>query len=208
MKRLSKDFFLGSYISTTILLSILTLLMYVGNSRYMDYRGLVNAFTYTDAVELPWWLTLSSTLSSLIYIYFIVVLCIFIYNSWVSIQDGHARTSACKALGFLFIPFFNLYWVFRAIWGFAVDFNKYIARNNVNAAPRLPEGLFLALCIVYLLSFIPGYTYAIFGFTPYAYVSWAVTTASYVIGAVLINKVCDAVNALPPNKKLNIGMLQ
>jgi hypothetical protein len=88
--------------------------------------------------------------------------------------------------------------MFQAVWGFAVDFNKFIARNNVKTAPKLPERLFLALCIIYLLGFIPGTTYAVLGFTPLAFVTWAVTTASYVIGAVLINKVCDAVNALPP----------
>jgi len=206
MKKLSKSFYLGSYIGCTILLSILTLVIDIGNAIHTVYKGLIDAFTSTDAVETPLWLTFITVLSSPISIFYLVVLCMFIYNSWALIQDGHARTSACKALGFLFIPFFNIYWTFQAVWGFAVDFNKYIARNNVKKAQKLPEGLFLALCIIYLLSFIPGITHAIIGCTPCVFVTWAAVTATYIIGAVLINKVCDAVNALPYAEKSNIGM--
>jgi len=208
MKRLSKTFYLGSYIGTIIPLSILQLVVYVGYFKYTDFRGLIHGFSYTDEFEIPWWSTLSSTLVTPIMIYFAVVLCMFIYNSWASIQDRHARTSPCRALGFLFIPFFNLYWIFQAIWGFAVDFNKYVIRNKVGTAPRLPQRWFLAPCILYLLSFILGSIIALLGYGPYAYAGWAVSTAYYIIGAILINKVCDAVNALPSNTKLNLGVAQ
>ncbi len=203
MKRLSKTFYLGSYIGTAIPLLILQLVIQVGYFKYTDFRGFIHGFSYMDELEVPWWSTLSSTLATPITIYFTVVFCMFIYNSWASIQDGHARTSACRALGFLFIPFFNLYWIFQAVWGFAVDFNKYVIRNKVGTAPRLPQHLFLAPCILYLLSYILGIPFSMLGFIPYAYAAWAVSTVCYVIGAILINKVCDAVNALPPpNKKV------
>src|SRR6202035_3460537 len=65
------------------------------------------------------------------------------YKMWESIQDGHARTSPGKAIGFLFIPFFNLYWIFQLLWGFAQDYNAYVDRHAVNTK-KLPEGLFLA----------------------------------------------------------------
>lgn len=124
-------------------------------------------------------------------IFFFIVLCMFVYNSWTAIQDGHARSGPCKALGFLFIPFFNLYWIFQAFWGFSKDYNAYVARHGFQAAAKLPEGLFLAFCILILVSLIP-------------FLDIATGIAGFVIFAVIINIVCDAVNVLPPpNKKSN-----
>ena len=174
MKRLSKPCILGSYIAVPIVISILVLVMFVVQDPYF----------YTPE-ELPWgYIVAPGVMIALLLIYLVVVLCVFVHNYWASIQDRHARTSPCRALGFLFIPFFHYYWIFQAVWGFAVDFNKYIARNNVSTAQRLPEGLFLAYCILYVVSFIP-------------YVGWAAILPYYVIGAILVNKICDAVNALP-----------
>jgi len=54
---------------------------------------------------------------------------VLVYKLWKTIQDGYESTSAGKAVGFLFIPFFNYYWFFRAYWGLAKDLNKYIDRH-------------------------------------------------------------------------------
>jgi hypothetical protein len=54
---------------------------------------------------------------------------VLVYKLWKVVQDGYASTSAGKAVGFLFIPFFNYYWFFRAFWGLAKDLNKYIERH-------------------------------------------------------------------------------
>ncbi|MBM3157088.1 MAG: hypothetical protein FJ004_07355 [Chloroflexi bacterium] len=181
-QRLSKAFFLGSYLGGTIATWIIGWVFWTYSWIYWDW-------TYYDSdyfePEFPkWWFILLSLVIP-ISIYIFTVVCVFIYKAWASIQDGYVRTGPCKALGFLFIPLFNLYWIFQAFWGFAVDFNKYVVRNNVTAAPRLPEGLFLAFCILYVATIIP-------------FVGIAISLANFVIGAILISKVCDAVNALPP----------
>jgi hypothetical protein len=54
---------------------------------------------------------------------------ILLYRFWKNIQDDFASTTPGKAIGFLFIPFFNYYWYFRAFWGLAKDSNRYIARH-------------------------------------------------------------------------------
>ena len=78
---------------------------------------------------------------------------ILVYKLWATIQDGPARTTPGKAVGFLFIPFFNLYWVFQAIWGWSVDFNKYTAERGI-AARRVPEGMALTLCIISVIPYV------------------------------------------------------
>ena len=203
--RLSKNFFWGSYIGIAIPILILQLISTIFIVKYWNFNGLIHGLENTDTTEItqmPLWLSILGSLNSLLQIYLTVVICIFIYRAWKSIQDGHARTSAGKALGFLFIPIFNYYWIFKAVWGFAIDFNKYVHRHNVNSVPRLPERLFLAFCIVYIicvvLGFILGLIGLLFGYTLYFYIVWVLAAAYYIIGAVIINKVCDGVNALPP----------
>src|SRR5262249_1193601 len=52
-----------------------------------------------------------------------IITCILIYKAWDLIQDGRPQTTPGKAVGFLFIPFFNLYWIFIAFRGLAEDLN-------------------------------------------------------------------------------------
>lgn len=85
----------------------------------------------------------------------IVMFAILIYKLWETIQDGDARTTPGKACGFLFIPFFNFYWIFVALWGWSKDFNAYIKEKNVST-PLVSEGFTLTLCIVWVASILPS----------------------------------------------------
>ena len=128
-------------------------------------------------------------LSSIPIVYSVIIGCLLWFNAWASIQDGHARTTPGKAIGFLFIPFYNLYWIFQAFWGFAKDYNSYIARHKV-VVSRLPEGLFLSLCILSLISGLGALPARV------PLHRYALSIVLFVIGIVVINKVCDAVNSL------------
>lgn len=79
---------------------------------------------------------------------------VLLYKAWQAIQDGQPRTTPGKAVGFLFIPFFNFYWMFVAYWGWAKDYNAYISTKGFNLT-KMPEGLFLAFPIIVLCSCIP-----------------------------------------------------
>ena len=86
---------------------------------------------------------------------------ILLYYFWKMIQDGRASTTPGKAVGFLFIPFFNFYWVFRALYCLARDQNSFIAyhfqgralRKSHPALPLIsilsPLGMFLAMFIYF-----------------------------------------------------------
>ena len=92
------------------------------------------------------------------------------------------RTTPGAAIGLLFVPFFNLYWVFQAIWGFAKDYNQFIQRHGIKAA-GIPEGLFLAYCILCLTGGIPM-------------LGMILVLVNFALGLVMISKICDAVNAV------------
>lgn len=104
------------------------------------------------------------------------------YKAWESIQDGSARAAPIQAIAFLFIPFFNLYWIFQVVWGFSKDYNKYIQRHQINV-PMLPEGLFLADCILVFTVWLP-------------FIGVLTHIAVYVIGLFIAWMLCDVVNNL------------
>ena len=111
-----------------------------------------------------------------------VMAMILLYKMWAAIQGPTARTTPGKAVGFLFIPFFNIYWLFVAYWGWAVDYNKFTASRGLQAK-RAPEGLFLAMCIVPFASIIP-------------IVGALAGLAALVLMYMFFSFGCDAINAL------------
>jgi hypothetical protein len=84
----------------------------------------------------------------------IVIYYILLYRFWLLIQDGKARTSPGKAVGFCFIPFFNFYWMYVAVVGLAKDMNLYCQERNIEG-PLPSEGLALALFITTIISCVP-----------------------------------------------------
>jgi hypothetical protein len=76
---------------------------------------------------------------------------ILLYRSWFLIQDGNARTTPGQAVGFCFIPFFNLYWMYVAFVGLSKDMNSYCEQRQI-AAPVISEGMVLTYYILNLLT--------------------------------------------------------
>lgn len=83
-----------------------------------------------------------------------VISFILLYRFWAVIQDGKVRTTPGKAVGFCFIPFFNIYWNYVAMVGLAEDMNRYCRERNI-AAPVIGEGLAITWFVLYCCSCIP-----------------------------------------------------
>ncbi len=82
---------------------------------------------------------------------------IYLYRAWSCLRFGSPRTTAGKAIGFLFIPFFNIYWIFVAVYGLAQDWNRITTSHpNLQGAPRMSEGLFLTFLICSFVVFPVG----------------------------------------------------
>jgi hypothetical protein len=61
-------------------------------------------------------------------IYFLICL----YRCWSILQKlGIARTYPGRAVGFLFVPVFNIYWIFHAIPGLASDASSLLSQNHI-----------------------------------------------------------------------------
>ena len=171
MQRLSKAFYLGS-IAGGLGLGILVLLITV-----VLMVGLGGNISEDEAA-------IAIVPAMLFMFYGAVVMLVLWYKMWEAIQDGHARATPGKAIGFLFIPFFNIYWAFQAIWGWAKDYNAYTARHGLTNAPKMPEGLFLMYVIFCFTTWIP-------------ILGMLLLVANFVIAIIMVAKICDGVNALP-----------
>jgi hypothetical protein len=78
---------------------------------------------------------------------------IVLYRGWACLQPGRPRTTPGMAVGLLLVPIFNFYWIFVAWHGLAKDWNRVMGcHDELRVAPRLGEGLFLAMCICSLLA--------------------------------------------------------
>lgn len=111
-----------------------------------------------------------------------VVTLVFIHGMWASIQGGPARMTPGQAVGYLFIPFFNIYWVFQVFRGFAQDYNSMLYRRGLNLEP-LPEGIFLAFPIITLTLWIPG-------------LGQLTSIVGLVLLLLIVARVCDGINTL------------
>jgi len=108
-------------------------------------------------------------------------------RAWGYIQDDHPRTTPGRAIGFLFIPFYNIYWIFQVIKGFAEDYNKYITEKGfASKIGLLPKGSFSSLCIIRIITIFLSRT--IFGLLLFF--------IEFIILLIVVSKVCDAINDL------------
>jgi hypothetical protein len=171
MKKVKKGFYVGGWLAGNIAFWIL----FPIGMALMISAPKINQSLATAGLILY--------LISLVPIIFaIVVGMTLLYKMWAAIEGIGARTMPGKAVGFLFIPFFNFYWLFQAYWGWAQDYNKTVRERQINA-PIVPEGLGLIIAIFHILGCIP-YLGILFGL------------ANLILVAIFFAKGCDAVNAL------------
>ena len=104
-----------------------------------------------------------------------------IYKLWSLIPRERAQTTPGKAIGFLFIPIFSLYWIFVAFHGLAKGLNNEL--KSVAPDKQVSEGLSLTFCILALVSIIP-------------YVNFVTAPANFVIGIILMKQLATAGAAL------------
>jgi len=72
---------------------------------------------------------------------------VLIHRMWRGIQDNQARMTPNRAVGFMFIPLFNVYWAFEVFPGFATDYNAYVVRHGLRA-PKLSRNLLIAMLLL------------------------------------------------------------
>jgi hypothetical protein len=134
------------------------------------------------------------------------------YKMWAAIADKQTSIAPAKAVGFLFIPVFNIYWALNMIMAFAENFNSFIERRSLKTG-ELSLNLFMLYAFLYMLTMVfvtlPMLgVFAVLGLIARAFaavgaVSWLLVGLAGVIGLAHFlvyifsaMKTCDAVNSL------------
>jgi hypothetical protein len=79
----------------------------------------------------------------------------FVHRKWKFVEK-YSDISAGQALGFLFIPFYNFYWIFRVFAGYYIPFNKMVQKNNLSKSFELDNSLGLTTSILFIVSIFFG----------------------------------------------------
>lgn len=165
MKQLSKPFYISSFLAGSILPGIFAVIgEYLGE--YLGEFGVL----------------LLIAIGLLLFILPFFVILTLTDAMWSSIEDVYARMSPAKAVGLLFIPIFNIYWMYQVLVGFVEDYNNFVSRNEIET-PLLEGGIFIAHFLLTLLSLLP-------------YIGWIAALINLVVVSIMISKICDAVNAV------------
>lgn len=142
----------------------------------------------------------------------IVIEMMLFYKMWAVIQEGSTSVTPAKAVGFLFIPVFNLYWALLMLTGFPEDYNSFIKRRSVQAK-ELPLVLFMIYAFVFIVFEMAAAVLMISvfmlidiigrAFKSYADLAWimfffmaAVGICHFITHILIAAKTCNAINAL------------
>ena len=105
------------------------------------------------AIEAPWDAAIYYTIGIPSSIAAAVFYCLILHRGWAAVQDGQARTTPGKAVGFGFVPFFNLYWVFVSHYGLLKEFNR-AATTYARPGAQVTAGFGLTLSILSVIPYV------------------------------------------------------
>lgn len=91
-------------------------------------------------------------LSFLMVIPAVIFQVLWLYFAWDAVPPQFRSASPGAAVGLLFVPFFNVYWVFRAVVGLSASIRRTLQALEGPNAGGAGQGLAIAACVV---SFVP-----------------------------------------------------
>jgi predicted Zn finger-like uncharacterized protein len=135
------------------------------------------------------------------------------YKMWAAIKDDKTSISPAKAVGFLLIPVFNIYWALLMVTGLEEDYNAFIQRRAIKTKD-LPMSLYLIYAFAFILSetvlTVPMLCVFTFlrrinrAFEDYTVLAWVLL--AFLLAAGIVHfityilfalRTCNAINALP-----------
>ncbi len=82
--------------------------------------------------------------------YFLVL-----HRGWSLVQDGQTDVTPGRAVGFCFIPFYNLYWIFVGIAGLPKQINRVADAQGVPEAKINPAFALVSCICIATICFAP-----------------------------------------------------
>lgn len=96
-----------------------------------------------------------SSLSGIITVVYIVFFMLWHYHNWELIDADLRKTTPGRAVGFLFIPFYNLYWIFVSFLWLWEGLNEMGKRYKSKDWLEMQVGVPIAFAVLVILSAVP-----------------------------------------------------
>ncbi len=108
--------------------------------------------------------TLLYVMAGLVMIINFIFHLIVLYRHWNIIQQvNNPSATPARSVGFLFVPFFNIYWIFIAFYKLSVDQERFITEHGINVTTKPNPGLALAAVICRIIPYLGLLTFFILG---------------------------------------------
>jgi hypothetical protein len=84
----------------------------------------------------------------------VILFFVWLYRAWASVPPEYRSTSPGRAVGFLFIPFYNIYWIFRAMPGLSASTRR--AQEGLTGAPAGggAYGIGIAAAVISIIPYV------------------------------------------------------
>jgi hypothetical protein len=84
----------------------------------------------------------------------VITYLVWLYRAWDSVPPAHRSTTPGQAVGFLFIPFFNLYWIFRAVPGLSASIRRAREAAGEQTGTGSGFGIGVAAAVVSVIPYV------------------------------------------------------
>lgn len=108
-----------------------------------------NDIYYTELRSMKNWFFIAAGTAGGLALLGSIFFYIWLYQSWKSIPSQEREVSPGKAVGMLFIPLFNLYWIFVALPGLSGNLSRALGRRGIPTGAG--KGLAITACILMML---------------------------------------------------------
>ena len=122
-----------------------------------------------------------------------VIFLIFHYQNWKFIIKVSRKLNISttiethgKAIGYLFIPFFNIYWIFKSFGEIGININLILDRFKISK--KIPDSICIILPIFILIGLIP--------FVGLFFLSIAIFIINPIFMFIIIKRLTDISNTL------------
>ena len=114
-----------------------------------------------------------------------------LYKAWEMLPVDLARTTPGKAVGYLFIPFYNFYWCWNVLPGLASDYGRYLRESGSQEQPGW-DGFSKIFCVFYFYLPVAAVVSLVAGFSRGVLLFNAMAMSPIMIGVL-----ANAINSLP-----------
>lgn len=83
-----------------------------------------------------------------------IIFLVWLYKAWSVVPPDYNGPSPGLAVGLLFVPFFNLYWIFRAVPGLSSALHRVLKDRDPSGSHWTGFGVGLTACILALIPYV------------------------------------------------------